>query len=161
MISHAQQPAQGLLSAAISPAWPGGRAVNRSHRADTGRNNDIHLQADLVLVLHAAFIAFVVAGGLLVLHFHRLAWLHLPCAAWGILVELFGWTCPLTPLENRLRHRDAGLDYETGFIEHYLAPLIYPAGLTEDIQYLLALFVLLVNAGIYTIFWKRRRSAAA
>jgi len=104
---------------------------------------------------------FVVAGGLLVLRFNRLAWLHLPCAAWGILVELFGWICPLTPLENRLRHRDTGLDRETGFIEHYLAPLIYPAGLTEDIQYALALFVLLINTAIYTIVWKRRRSAAA
>ena len=113
--------------------------------------------ADLVLVLHAAFILFVVAGGLLVLCCPRLAWLHLPCVAWGILVELFGWICPLTPLENRLRHQAVGAGGESGFIEHYLAPLIYPAGLTQDIQYLLALFVLLVNIGIYTIVWKRHQ----
>jgi hypothetical protein len=116
----------------------------------------INYLADLVLLLHAAFILFVVAGGLLVLQFHRLAWLHLPCVAWGILIELFGWICPLTPLENRLRYPSASYNGETGFIEHYLAPLIYPAGLTPGIQYLLALLVLLVNLVIYTIAWKRR-----
>ena len=112
--------------------------------------------ADLVLLLHAAFILFVVAGGLLVLQFHRLAWLHLPCVVWGILIELFGWICPLTPLENRLRYPSASYNGETGFIEHYLTALIYPAGLTPGIQYLLALLVLLVNLVIYTIVWKRR-----
>jgi hypothetical protein len=116
----------------------------------------INYLADLVLLLHAAFILFVVAGGLLVLQFHRLAWLHLPCVAWGILIELFGWICPLTPLENRLRHMAGTYSHETGFIEHYFLPLIYPAGLTPGIQYLLALLVLLVNLVIYTIAWKRR-----
>jgi hypothetical protein len=109
--------------------------------------------------MHAAFLLCVVAGGLLVLRFHKLAWLHLPCVAWGILIELFGWICPLTPLENQLRQTAGSYSYETGFIEHYLAALIYPAGpagLTPGIQYLLALFVLLVNVGIYTIVWKRR-----
>ena len=76
--------------------------------------------------------------------------------AWGILIEVFGWTCPLTPLENQLRHNVISSTAESGFIEHYLAPLIYPAGLTQDIQYLLALLVLLVNIVIYTIVWKRR-----
>ncbi len=114
----------------------------------------------MVLLLHAAFILFVVAGGLLVLRFHKLAWLHLPSVAWGILIELYGWICPLTPLEIQLRLK-AGTytdtyTIETGFIEHYLASLIHPAGLTPGVQYLLALFVLLVNLGIYTIVWKRR-----
>ena len=62
----------------------------------------MNLLADLVLLMHGAFIVFVMLGGLLVLRWHRLAWLHLPCAAWGILIELTGWICPLTPLENRL-----------------------------------------------------------
>ena len=110
----------------------------------------------MILALHAAFILFVVAGGLLVLRFHWLVWLHLPCVAWGILIELFGWTCPLTPLETRLRHNVVTGSGDTGFIEHYLAPLIYPAGLTQDIQYLLALLVLLLNIVIYTIVWKHR-----
>jgi hypothetical protein len=82
--------------------------------------------------------------------------LHLPCVTWGILIELFGWTCPLTPLEYQLRNPAGTMTGDTGFIEHTLAPLIYPAGLTPGIQYLLALFVLLINLGIYTIVWKRR-----
>ncbi len=114
------------------------------------------LLADLVLLLHASFIAFVMLGGLLVLRWRRLAWLHLPCVAWGILIELTGWICPLTPLENRLRGA-AGLNsYGDSFIGHYLVPLIYPPGLTPRIQYLLAAVVLLVNVAVYTLVWKRR-----
>ena len=88
--------------------------------------------------------------------FHRLAWLHLPCVAWGILIELFGWICPLTPLENQLRQMAGTHTGNEGFIEHYFLPLIYPAGLTPAIQYLLALMVLLVNLVIYAIIWKQR-----
>ena len=114
------------------------------------------LLADLVLLLHAAFIVFVLLGGLLVLRWRSLLWLHLPCVAWGILIELAGWICPLTPLENRLREA-AGLgSYGESFIGHYLVPLIYPPGLTPGIQYLLAVVVLLVNIAVYTLVWKRR-----
>lgn len=114
------------------------------------------LLADLVLLLHAAFIVFVLLGGLLVLRWRSLLWLHLPCVAWGILIELAGWICPLTPLENRLREA-AGLgSYGESFIGHYLVPLIYPPGLTPGIQYLLAAVVLLVNIAVYTLVWKRR-----
>lgn len=118
------------------------------------------LLADLVLLLHAAFIVFVLLGGLLVWRWRWLIWLHIPAVIWGILIEVQGWLCPLTPLENRLR-RAAGNDgYQTGFIDHYLAPLIYPAGLTPAIQLLLAGVVLLVNALIYALLWRawRRRS---
>jgi|SRR5210317_412735 hypothetical protein len=116
----------------------------------------MNLLADLVLLMHGAFIVFVMLGGLLVLRWHRLAWLHLPCVAWGILIELTGWICPLTPLENRLREA-AGLDsYGESFIEHYLMPLIYPPGLTPGIQYQLAATVLLVNLLIYFLVWRHR-----
>jgi len=98
----------------------------------------------------------VLCGGLLVLRRHPLAWLHLPCVVWGMLIELFGWTCPLTPLENRLRASGGGNGYETGFIEHYLTPLIYPAGLTPGIRYLLAAVVLVVNLAVYSRLLKRR-----
>lgn len=94
-------------------------------------------------------------GGLLALRRASIAWLHLPCAAWGILIELIGWRCPLTPLENYLRTTGGSTGYETGFIEHYVAPLVYPAGLTPGIQYLLAAIVLLVNLLIYGYVWKR------
>lgn len=124
--------------------------------AKTG-NHPIKLLADLVLFLHAVFIVFVLFGGLLVLRWRAVAWIHLPCAAWGILIELFGWICPLTPLENYLRSAGGSTSYQAGFIEHYLAPLVYPAGLTPGIQYLLAAIVLLVNLLIYARVWKQWR----
>lgn len=116
------------------------------------------LLADLVLILHLAFVLLVLFGGLLVWRWQRLAWLHLPVVAWGIMVELFGLTCPLTPWENRLRWLAGEAGYDTGFIEHYLLPLLYPADLTRDIQWLLAAAVLIINLLIYLpLLYKRLR----
>lgn len=120
------------------------------------------LAADLVLVVHFAFIVFVVAGGLLVLRWPRAAWVHLPAALWGATVEACGWTCPLTPLENALRVQAAlhtggtGSAYAGDFIGHYLLPLIYPEALTRELQWLFAGLLLLVNAAIYSVVWRRR-----
>jgi hypothetical protein len=115
------------------------------------------IAADLVMALHLAYIVFVVVGGLLALRWPRAAWAHVPAAAWGALVVLFGWVCPLTPLEIRLR-REAGFEgYAGGFIEHYVFPVIYPEGLTREIQMLLGAAVLLVNAIVYTLVWRARR----
>lgn len=105
--------------------------------------------ADLVVLLHLAFILFVMLGGLLVLRWRRLMWLHLPVVVWGAAIEFVGWICPLTPLENRLRAAAGEAGYSGGFIEHYLIPLIYPAGLTRELQWLLGALVLLVNAAVY------------
>lgn len=116
------------------------------------------LLADLVLVTHFGFIVFVVAGGLLALRWPRVAWVHLPAAAWGTAIELFGWICPLTPLENSLRRRAGETGYAGGFIEHYLLPVIYPAGLTREVQLVLAAGVVAVNLGIYALVWRKRRS---
>lgn len=113
--------------------------------------------ADLVVLVHAAFIAFVVAGALLVLRWPRVAWLHLPVVAWGAGIELTGWVCPLTPLENALRRAAGETGYSGGFIEHYLIPLIYPAGLTPTVQLALGLFVLGINVALYSVITLRRR----
>jgi len=114
--------------------------------------------ADLVVLLHVAFILFVVLGGLLVLRWPRLAWLHLPAVLWGALIELSGrMICPLTPLEQSLRHAAGSVGYEGGFIAHYLVPLIYPPGLTREIQILLGILVLVLNSLLYTILILRRR----
>lgn len=115
------------------------------------------LAADLVVLIHFAFIVFVIAGGWLVLRYPRVAWLHLPVVAWGAGIELVGWICPLTPLENALRRAAGEAGYSEGFMEHYLLPLIYPAGLTHEIQIGLGLFVLIVNALIYGIVVLHRR----
>jgi hypothetical protein len=115
------------------------------------------LLADLVLLLHATFIAFVVLGGLLVLWRTRVAWLHIPCAAWGALIEFRGWICPLTYLENDLRVAAGSAGYAGDFIGHYLAPLVYPAGLTPTTQFLLGLAVVFINIVIYTLAWRKLR----
>jgi hypothetical protein len=117
-----------------------------------------HTLADLVLTLHLFFIFFVVGGGLLVLWRKWMAFIHLPAAIWGATIEFQGWLCPLTLLENSLRG-DAG--YGGTFIEHYLLPVVYPTGLTRDIQLLLGMAVVLINLLIYSIAaWRWRRSAA-
>jgi hypothetical protein len=103
----------------------------------------------MVILVHFAFVLFVVLGGLAVLCFPRLAWIHLPAAAWGILIEMAGWTCPLTPLENWLRMRAGGSSYERGFVEHYFLSVLYPTGLSRPVQIILGVLVLGVNLLIY------------
>ncbi len=118
------------------------------------------LLADIVLVVHFLFIAFVVAGGFLAIRWPRVAWAHLPCLVWGALIEFVGWVCPLTPLENSLRAAGGEAGYSGGFIEHYLLPVIYPAGLTRRIQVWLGLALLAVNVVAYGWFLRRRRVLA-
>ena len=113
------------------------------------------LLANALVLLHLAFILFVVAGGLLVAWDKRLAWLHLPAAAWGALIEFTGWVCPLTPLEIRFRRLSGEAGYEGGFIEHYLLPLIYPETLTATVQTVLGVLVLTINSLIYLWLWRR------
>ena len=113
--------------------------------------------ADLVVVIHLAFVAFVVFGGLLVLRHARLAWVHIPAALWGVLIEFTGGICPLTPLENSLRVRGGEGGYSGGFIDHYLIPLLYPSGLTRNTQIVLGSLALALNVAVYAIFLARRR----
>jgi hypothetical protein len=114
--------------------------------------------ADLVVVVHLAFVAFVVFGGLLVLRRPRLAWLHLPAAVWGVMIEFAGWMCPLTPLENAFRERGGEAGYSGGFVEHYLLPVLYPSGLTRGVQLMLGSLVLALNLAVYGAILARRRS---
>ena len=109
--------------------------------------------ADLVVIAHALFVLFVIFGGLAVLRRRRLAWLHLPAAAWGVAIELGGWLCPLTYLENYFRRLGGELGYSGTFIEQYLEPLLYPLGLTGKSQLFLGLAAFFVNFTIYTHLW--------
>lgn len=113
--------------------------------------------ADAVVVVHAAFVLFVPLGGLLALRWPRVAWVHLPSAVYGAAIELGGWTCPLTPLENELRRRGGEAGYAGGFIEHYLLPVIYPASLPASAPWVLAAAVVVVNVGVYAGLLARRR----
>ena len=115
--------------------------------------------ADAVLILHLAFVLFVVLGAFLVLRRRKLIWVHLPVVIWGALIEFAGWICPLTPLENWLRARGGDRGYSGGFIDHYLGALIYPEGLTRELQWFLGVFVLAINAAIYLQVWRRRPKA--
>src|SRR5262249_34920456 len=117
----------------------------------------IRMLADLLVVVHLAFIGFVGLGGLLALRWRWVPWLHLPASRWGALLELFGWTCPLTPLENRLRELAGETTYPDGFVDRYVAPLVYPSALTRELQVALGALVCAINAGIYLLVWRRRR----
>jgi hypothetical protein len=108
------------------------------------------LAADLVMLLHACFIMFVLFGSLLCLRSRLFILLHLPAAIWGFFSEWNGWVCPLTPLENSFRALANQTPYNGGFIDHYLLPLIYPDALTRDIQYVLALAVIILNLMLYS-----------
>jgi hypothetical protein len=109
-----------------------------------------------VVLLHLAFVAFVVGGAALLWRWPRLAWLHAPAALWGAWVELAGETCPLTPLENRLRALAGSEPYASGFVEHYLLPIVYPVGLTREMQLALGVFVVLANAALYAAWFAGR-----
>jgi hypothetical protein len=117
--------------------------------------------ADAVLILHLLFILWALFGGFAVWRWRWLMALHLPALAWGVWIELSHGVCPLTPLENALRIKAGQAGYPGGFIEHYLVALIYPAGLTPTLQWLLAAGLLAVNLLIYLGLWRRRRRASA
>jgi hypothetical protein len=115
------------------------------------------LSADAVLVVHFAFVLFVILGGFIALRWPRLAWVHVPVALYGALIEFVGFVCPLTPLEIWLRRQGGQAGYEGGFVEHYITAWLYPTGLTREVQYALGALVLLVNAVAYPLYVRRRR----
>ena len=120
------------------------------------------LLADIVTVVHLGFVLFVGLGGALVLWRSRLAWLHVPAFVWGALISFAGWVCPLTPLENHLRRQAGEAGIGSSFVEHYLLPILYPGALTREIQVMLGVGVLLVNAGFYgVLIWRGRRRGPA
>ncbi len=116
------------------------------------------LAADGVLLLHLAFIVFALLGAVLAARWRWLVVVHVPAAAWGAFVELTGRICPLTYAENALRLRAGQSGYAESFIEHYLLAVIYPAGLTRDVQLVLAAVVVLVNLAVYGWLFYFRRS---
>jgi hypothetical protein len=116
--------------------------------------------ADLVVVVHLAFILFVALGGFLALRWRWVPWLHLPAVGWGALLEFFGLTCPLTPLENWLRRLGGMQGYSGGFVERYVLPVVYPAALTRELQVALGVLVCAVNGTVYLLLARSGRLSA-
>lgn len=114
--------------------------------------------AELVLVLHFCFVLFVVLGGVLVLRWRPLLWLHLPAVAWGVLVQCFFLTCPLTLVENRLRRLGGDAGYAGGFVEHYISAILY-ADVSRQFQVMLGLLLAALNLAVYSYVVPRRRPA--
>jgi len=112
---------------------------------------------DAVVYVHLAFILFVVFGGILVILRPKVFWLHIPCVIWGMVIELAGFICPLTPLENYLRVQARQTPYSGDFVIHYIEPVIYPAGLTREVQIVLGLMVVMVNAFVYAWLFLRKK----
>jgi hypothetical protein len=115
--------------------------------------------ADVVLAVHFAFVLFVALGGIWVIYRPVVAWIHVPTVAWAALIEFAGWICPLTPLENLLRAKGGLNGFETGFIERYILPVLYPAALTRSLQIILGVMVLGINLFIYGLVlykWGRK-----
>jgi hypothetical protein len=117
------------------------------------------LLADATVVVHLGFVLFVVLGGLLALRWPKVAWVHLPAAAWGAWIEFAGWICPLTPLENWLRLQGGEPVYASSFVEHYVVPVLYPASLSRELQWMLGILVIAVNAVVYLVVWRRHGRA--
>jgi hypothetical protein len=113
------------------------------------------IAADAVLLLHAAFIVFALLGALLAWRWRWLVALHLPVATWAAGIELTGGICPLTHLENAWRLRAGQQGYASSFIEHHLLGVIYPDGLTREVQFALAGVVVVLNLGLYALLWRR------
>ena len=112
--------------------------------------------ADFIVVIHFLFVVFVVSGGLLLLWSKKIAFVHIPAACWGAFIEFSGWICPLTPLENYFRYSAGRAVYEGGFIENYILPILYPSGLTREIQIILGTAVIVINLFLYLFVFRRK-----
>ena len=118
------------------------------------------LLADGVVLFHFGFVLFVVLGGFLALRWPAVRWVHLPAAAWGAWIELSGGICPLTPLEQALRRRAGEPVYAGDFVGQYILPVLYPLGLTRQIQIVLGAVVVGVNLAVYWWVWRRQPSSS-
>jgi uncharacterized protein DUF2784 len=116
--------------------------------------------ADAILVAHFAFVLFAVLGAFLLLRWPAFVWLHAPAVIWAAFIEFSGAVCPLTPLEVALRQQAGQAGYAGGFIDHYVVSLLYPEGLTPDMQIMLGTVVVAISAAIYLVAFRRWRMSS-
>jgi hypothetical protein len=118
------------------------------------------LLADLVLVLHFAFVIFAVFGGALVLRYPNMLKVHLLALSWAIVVQWADWVCPLTPLENYLRGLGGEAGYDGSFVEHFVLKILYPQELTPELRTMLGLVLIIMNVAVYTFVMAGKRRQA-
>ena len=118
------------------------------------------LLADTIVVVHFASTLFIIFGGFLAWLRRWVVYAHLPALAWGCWVELSSQICPLTPLENYLRHRAGEAGYSGGFLRHYIIAVLYPPGLTREVQWGLAALLVAINVVAYVGAWRRWNRSA-
>ena len=111
------------------------------------------LAANLTLIIHFAFILFVIFGALLFFITTKIIFIHIPAFIWGSYIELTHSICPLTYLENWFLHKANLTTYSEGFIQNYLMPIVYPASLTKDLQIYLGIALILINIVIYAFIF--------
>jgi hypothetical protein len=100
------------------------------------------LVADAAMVAHFLFLAYLVVGGFIAWRWPWTIWTHIAVALYGLFNVIVGWPCPLTHVENwgRARAGEATLP-GTGFIDHYIAGVIYPQEHEALVQVLVACVV--------------------
>ena len=149
----------GPDSLSVTPRTPVSIGVPGFHSGSACLGMSYRLLADFVVIIHVAFVLFVVLGGFLLRRWPQLVYAHVPAAIWGVLIEFAGWVCPLTPLENSLRVRGGQARYEGDFIEHYIIPVLYPHGIQRSTQLVLGMLALAINAVAYALYIRQRRKA--
>ena len=113
------------------------------------------LAANLTLIVHFAFILFVVFGALLFFVATKIIFIHFPALIWGSYIELTNSICPLTYLENWFLHKANLTTYSEGFIQNYLVPIVYPVSLTKDLQIYLGIALIVINIVFYAFIFNK------
>ena len=113
------------------------------------------LAADLTLIIHFAFILFVIFGALLFFITTKIIFIHIPAFIWGSYIELTNSICPLTYLENWFLHKANLTTYSEGFIQNYLVQIVYPVSLTKDLQIYIGIALIVINIVIYALIFSK------
>src|SRR5215207_7955728 len=114
--------------------------------------------ADLVVIVHVGFILFVAVGAFLAWRWPRLSWAHVPAVVYAAAIVTVGFDCPLTPIEKQLRRLAGQQAYEGGFVNHYLANVVYPGGLTPLLRVLAGACIVVGYVGL-VLRWRHRHGA--
>jgi len=112
--------------------------------------------ARLIVALHAGYAIFVVVGALLVFRWPAIIWVNLAAVAWAFLTLVFDMGCPLTPWEKTLWRRGGVEPYPEGFVHHHFLRNELTDEQSHRVHVALGALVLILNAGVYSLYFLRR-----